>query len=306
MYYIDATTITTANILAGTSLSEDPTTAWASGTFALNDERHVVATHRVYKCAIAGSSTVSPELDPSRWVDMRPTNLWAPFDIYTNTAATDTADITYVIGARFVNSIMLRGVVGKQVTLSIKDAPGGSTIYPAKVFLLQQSSTGYWDYAYGYRQKKISTINIFNLPMRSNAEITITIGAGASETRAIGLINAGKLRALHGTGEAFGGTESGATADPKTYTYRKVNDDGTVTTKLRGSSKDISMNVIMGIAQADQAVQQLEGLLGKPVGVIATMSPGYAGLSGFGFITKGPVTYTNPTASCPINIEGII
>lgn len=305
MYYIDAITTLSAQILAGTTLAEDPTTVWSSGTYAVNDERHVVATHRVYKCAIAGSSTVSPELDPNRWVDMRPTNLWAPFDIYTNTAATATSDITYVLASRFCNTIMLRGLVGKQVDISIKGAPGGTTIYPLTSFLLQQPSSGYWDYAFGDRKKK-NVLNIANLPIRSNAEITITIKASASEIRAVGLINRGKLKALHGNGYDFGGVESGAIADPKTYTYRKVNEDGSVTTKLRGSSKDLALNVVMDGRQADQAVQDLENLLGKPVGVIATLRDGYAGLSAFGFIVKGPVSYKGRTATCPVNVEGTV
>lgn len=305
MYYIDAITTTDAQLLTGTTLTEDPTTAWASGTFAVGDECHVVATHRVYRCAVAGSSTLSPELNPDRWTDMRPTNLWAPFDIYTNTAATDTADFTYVLASRFCDTLMLRGLLGKQFTLSIKDAPGGSTIYPATTFLLKRPATGYWDYAFGQRKKK-TNVNITGLSIRSNAEITITFSATASETRAVGLINRGRLKALHGMGRSVGGTESGATAKPKTYTYRRINDDGTVTTILRGSSKDLSLSVLMESAQADTAVQELEDLLGKPVGVFATLRDGYAGLSAFGFVTTGPVSYKTPLATCQVEIEGII
>lgn len=305
MYYIDAITTTDAMLLAGTTLAEDPTAAWTIGTYAVNDERHVVAMHRVYKCAVAGSSTVSPELDPTRWKDMRPTNKWAPFDIYTNTAAAATVDITYVLATRFCNTIMLRGLVGKQVDISIKDAPGGATIMPLTSYLLQRGASGYWDYAFGDR-KKITALNITGLPIRSNAEVTLTVKASASEPRAVGLINRGKLKALHGTGYNFGGVEYGASANPKTYTYRKVNADGTQTTILRGSSKDLSLSVVMDKAQADQAVQELEGLQGKPLGVIASLVQGYAGLSGFGFITNSPVAYQSGFATCNVSVEGIV
>ena len=303
MYYIDAITTDAAQLLAGTTLAEDPTSAWVSGTYSVGDEVHVVATHRVYKCASAGSSTISPELDTDRWADQRPTNLWAPFDIYTSTAATATVDITYVLSSRFVNAIMLRGLVGKQCVVSIKDAPGGATIYPATTFLLQQPATGYWDYAYGTRKAKPSLI-ITGLPIKSTAEITITVSAESTNPRAIGMLVRGKLRALHGTG--IGGTQKDAQAEPKTYTYRRVNADGTQTTLLRGSSKDLSLNVIMDIAQADQAVQELEQLLSTPVGVIASLSAGYAGLSAFGVITKSPVSYKDGHASCSVVVEGII
>lgn len=303
MYYIDDITTLDAQLLTGTTLAEDPTTAWAGYTAAVGDYRHVVATHRVYKCAVAGVSSISPELAPTVWVDTRPTNKWAPFDVYTNTAATDTTDITYVLGTRFANVILLRGLAGKASTISIKDAPGGATIYPAKTFSIQQSASGYYDYAFGTRKTK-PTLVITGLPIRSNAEITITVSAISTNTRAIGMIVRGKLRALYGTG--IGGAQWDADAAPKTFTYRKTNDDGTVTTLPRGSSKDISFVVMMEIAQADQAVQELERLMARPVAVFATTKAGFAGLSAFGYVTKSPVTYKSGFALCSINVEGNI
>lgn len=306
MYYIDPLTTTDAHLLIGTTLAEDPTSAWASGTFAVGDERHVVATHRVYRCQTAGSSTLSPELDATRWKDMRPTNLWAPFDIYTSTAAVSTsADITYVLASRYVNAIMLRGLEGKSVTISIKDAPGGAVIFPAKTYSLKYAASGYWDYAYGNRRARPS-LNITGLPIRSNAEITITVSATGINRRAIGLIERGKLRALHGTTDQLGGTQKDADAIPKTFTYRKVNPDGTVQWLLRGGSKDLQCEVIMPISQADQAVQVLEGLLGRPLGWIATLVAGHVGLSAFGFATKSPVRYKDGYATCSMYVEGVV
>lgn len=303
MYYIDPLITLDSQLLAGTSLAEDTTPAWVAGTYAIGYLCHVVATHRVYKRAVATASTVSPELDPTGWSDNRPTNKWAPFDIYTSTAAKATVDITYVLASRFVNALMLRGLVGKSVTISIKDAPGGATIFPAKTFALQQAAKGYWDYVFGTRKAKPSLL-ITGLPIKSNAEITITVSAAGVNPRAIGMIIRGKLRALHGTG--YGGVEWEAQAIPKTYTYRKANEDGTLTTEVRGSSKDMSCNVVMDLAQADQAVQELEQLLSRPVGWIATTKAGFAGLTAFGFATKSPVTYKSGQAICPLYVEGIV
>ena len=303
MNYIDPTETISAHLLAGTTLAEDTTAAWSAATYAIGDLRHVVATHRVYACAVAGSSALSPELDPTRWSDKKPTNLWAPFDIYTSTAATATVDITYVMSGRFVNALMLRGLAGKLVTVSIKDSAGGATIYPAKTFSLKHSSTGYWDYAYGSRKANPSLL-ITDLPIRANAEITITVSATSTNTRSIGMIVRGKLRALHGSG--FGGTLQDAQAIPKTYTYRKVNEDGTQTTLVRGSSKDMQCDVVMPLAEADRAVQELELLLSRPVGWIATTKQGFAGLTAFGIATKSTVTYKSGHAVCPLYIEGIV
>ncbi|WP_180125676.1 hypothetical protein [Rhodoferax sp. BLA1] len=235
---------------------------------------------------------------------MRPTNRMAPFDIYTNTAATSTtADITYVLRGRFVNALMLRGLLGKTVTVSIKDAPGGAVIYPAKTFALKQAATGFWDYAFGDRRAR-TVLVLTGLPIRSNAEITITVSATGSNTRAVGLIEIGKLRALHGSKR--GGTKKGASAIPKTYTYRKTQDDGTQVTIVRGSSKDLSLEVFIDLSEADRAVQDLEQLLERPVGVLADLTGKFSGLSAFGFITKGPVVYNAGHAVASIYVEGVV
>ena len=45
MYFIDPRPILESHLLAAPP--EDPTPAWTAGTYAIGDERHVVATHRV-------------------------------------------------------------------------------------------------------------------------------------------------------------------------------------------------------------------------------------------------------------------
>lgn len=310
MYYLDPIDMTAAQLLTGTSLAEDPTPAWAAGTFAVGDERHVPATHRVYRCAVAGASATSPELEPTRWKDVRPTNLWAPFDWYTNTQASSTAaDITYVLGCRYCSGFMLRGLEGGVVEVSVKDAPGGTAIWPpgggVKTYKLKRPATGYWDYAYGKRKPRTSLL-ITGVPIRPNAEVTIKVKASGTNRRALGLIARGALMPVFGSRAAFGGTLEGAEANPKTYTYRKSNDDGTQTTTVRGSATDIKGEVVMEEVYADQAVQDLQDLLSRPVGLVVTTKAGFAGLTGFGFITSAPVRYRKGYATVPINLEGVV
>lgn len=309
MYYIDPIETLESQLLAGTSLAEDPTPAWAAGTYAVGAEVHVVATHRVYRDAAGGASSTSPHLEPARWKDVRPTNLWAPFDQYTNTqASSTTADIVYVLSCRFVSAVMLRGLEGATVAISIKDAPGGAVIYPERVWSLKQPARGYYDYAFGQRKPRPSLV-VTGLPIRSNAEMTIKIRASGTNRRAVGLIARGKLSALRGTRAEhgpFSGTQQGAEAIPKTFTYRRNNDDGTYTTTVRGSSKDLRAEVFIDINQADQAVQELEDLTSRPVGVILSLHPRRAGLNGFGFLTKSSVVYRGAHAVCPIYLEGVV
>ncbi|UCV00301.1 hypothetical protein [Acidovorax radicis] len=306
-YYIDPIVITDAQVLSGTSLAEDPTSAWAAGTFAIGDERHVVSTHRVYRDAVGGASSASPETDPTRWKDMRPTNKWAPFDEYTDTAAeTTAANIVYVLASRFVNSIALYGLDGAGVAVTVKDAPGGTQIYryPASGFSqLKRAAKGYWDYAYGERRKRTSLV-LRDLPIRPNAEITIEVSATGSQRRAVGMIVRGKWRSLVGVG--FGGVLEDAEVNPKTYTYRETQADGRQRLVVRGSSKDLRFSIVMDRENADQAAQAMEDLLSRPVAWVVSTKPGFAGLTAFGIAQRAPIRYRNKLAYIDLSIEGYV
>lgn len=298
-YYIDPLDMTEAQLLAGPA--EDATPAWVSGTYAVGDERHVVATHRVYRCAVAGSRTVSPELDPINWKDMRPTNRWAPFDGYSSTRATATADITYRMASRFCNAVALYGLVGKSVTITVKDATGGAVIYTQTV-ALKYPARGYYDYAYGRRKSRTSLI-FTGLPIRSTAEITITVSASGTDARAIGTISRGKLTALQGR-EGWEGTRTDAEVDPKTYSYYKENEDGTIVTVLRPSAENLTFSIDMSRDFADRCVLELKSVMGRPAPWILSLQPGFGALTAFGFASRSPVRYRNMTASCDITVKG--
>ncbi len=307
-YYIDPVAFTSAQLL-GSTIAEDPTPAWVSGTvYAVGNEVHVPATHRVYRDAAGGASTTSPDQDPLRWKDMRPTNRWAPFDEYTDTAAeSTTADITYVLGSRFVNSLALYGLAGAGVTVTIRDAPGGAIIfrYPegGGAARLKRAAVGYYDYAYGQR-KESTTLLLNNLPIRANAEFTITVSGSAGQRRAIGMIVRGKLRNLIGLG--FGGVHTDAEVTPKTFTSRETQADGRQRVVVRGSSKDLSMSMTIDRQNADAAVLALTDLLSRPVAWFASVKPGFQGLSVFGIAQRSPVRYRNNTATIQLTVEGYI
>lgn len=296
--------ITSAMIGAGATLAEDQTPAWVSGTtYTVGTEVNVVATHRVYRDAVGGVSTVSPNLDDgTRWVDIRPTNRMAPFDIYTSTAATSTTqNIVYPITARFVNAIAIYGIVGANYDITVKDVAGGTVIWQ-RSGTLKRHGKGWYNYLFGARQQ-IRRLVFFNIPIRPAAEITVTISSAGSSQRAIGLIALGKLRPLMGM---VGGTEAGATAEPVSYSYIKTSEDGTTTIVRRHSGTNLKCRVFIEQSQADNAVNILQDVLDIPVAWIATETEGYAGLSTFGIASSTPVQYQTPHAYIDINVRGLI
>ena len=79
MNIIIPTPITADMIGAGTTIAEPSAseTAWAASTaYAVGDVRIRGTTHRKFRCAVAHTSAASPvpEDDPTRWVDIGPTD----------------------------------------------------------------------------------------------------------------------------------------------------------------------------------------------------------------------------------------
>ncbi len=304
MNFIAPITITPTMVTSST-LSEDPTSAWTSATYAVGDERHVVATHRVYRCAVAGSRTISPEIDPTNWVDMRPTNKTAPFDIYTSTKATTTAsDITYTITARFCDALALYGTTGATYAISVKDIAGGTVIYTANGSLKTHAKSWH-GYLFGARTD-VTRLIFKGIPIHPTAEFTVTIAAGSGATRALGMIVLGTYRSLAGAGE-WGGTQYGATAEPVTYSYIQTDEDGTTTIVRRHAATNLNCEVMLPASQADQAVEALQSVLDVPCAWIATDVAGHAGLNTFGLASSSPVSYDSyGAATINLNIKGLI
>lgn len=307
MIYIDPIDMTDAGLLAGTNTAEPGPgeVAWvASGTYAVADRRIRANTHRVYYCVQPHNGrTAPPELDATFWKDVGPTLRWAPFDYYASTVNTSTTgDLNYVISGRYVNAVWLDGLMGASVSISIKNAVGGSVVL-TKTQTLKQGSVGYWDYAYG-KKYFVKRVLFKDLPIYPAAEITITVTASPDATRSIGTIVRGKKTALMAGG--WGGTQWGAKAVPRTFTYRKTNDDGSLQIVLRGSAVDLDCNVMMELAAADQAVDALTRLMSRPVVWFATDLKNFRALNTFGFASKPVISYESGRAEISNYIEGVV
>jgi len=295
--------ITITSAMMSTALAEDPTSAWTSATYAVGDLRHVVATHRVYKCAVAGSRTISPELDPVNWVDMRPTNKTAPFDIYTSTAAASTTSLAYTLTPGYFNAVALYGLTGAQYAVSVKDAPAGSVIYSASGYLYADP-VGWYEYLFN-TPKTTNKLIFSEIPIRPNAEVTVTLTAASGAAVGVGMIVCGDMVSLTGYGE-WGGTQYGASAEPVTYSYIKTEDDGTTTIVRRHAATNLNVTVMMPREEADAVLQSVQNVLDVPVAWIATQATGYAGLTTFG-LGSGKMSYDSfGMATLSINVKGLV
>lgn len=309
MNIIIPTPITAAMIGAGTTIAEPSAseTDWASGVaYAVGDVRIRATTHRKYRCAVAhtSASTPTPENDPTNWVDVGPTDRWAPFDRYTNTRASTVTSMTYVLNPGYVNALALYGLVGAQYSITIKDAPAGATIY-SRTGYLTQDPQGWYEYLF-VAQPAVDKLVLHNLPIRPEAEITTTITAATDQPVGIGMIVVGDFVPLVGDTAEWGGVQYGASAEPVTYSYINTDEFGTTTIVRRHAATNMRCTVMLPRMFADAALQRLQSVLDQPVACIATTSKGYDGLNVFGLISSSPVSYDSfNIASIDINVKGL-
>ena len=277
-------------------------TVWASGTYAIDDERIVISTHRVYSCVQAHTGrAVSPEADSAYWLEKRPTQRYAVFDGYRNTKSLSLTTWTYVLRPGFFNALGFFGLVGGGLNVTVKDAPGGTVAYASSTDLTEPFGGFYELLTRTPRQR--TTVMLRDLPLLPNPELTITITASSGISRGAGMVAIGDLTPLVDE-STWAGVESGAQAKPKTYSYFKNNADGSTEIKRGLSATDISISIAMPPGNADVILATVQEVLDVPCAWI-TDADGFTGLTAFGLGT-GSLTYGADVCKFQIDVKGYI
>jgi hypothetical protein len=185
------TDVTDASLLAH-SVPETDHPAWVAATSYTVGTRVIrTTTHRIYECVIAGVNATVPELAPTRWINVAPTNRWAAFDrkVGSRTTASGTLSMTIAPGTR-VGAVALLDV--QAATANVTMVSSGQTVYNRTV-TLTDTVNPIVDY-YTYWQAEFlskRTLVLQDLPsVYSSAQITITLTGSAIQ---LGSLVMGKL-----------------------------------------------------------------------------------------------------------------
>jgi hypothetical protein len=208
-----------------------------------------------------------------------------------------------VLSPGFFNSAALYGLTGDTLTVTLKDAPGGTTIY-SNTFDLTEPPVGWYEYLFSPR-KVIDRVILKDLPIRPTAELTLTITAGGGADVGVGMINVGDYTSLLGEG-TWGGALPGTSAEPYSNSSIKTNTDGTTEIVRRNNGTNMRAVIAIPRDQADQALFKLQSVLDVPASFIASDAAGFAGLNVFG-ICSASVGYDGFNhASINLNVRGFI
>ena len=290
--------VTDANLTSGATL-EDSSAAWNAATnYAIGDFAHRVATHRRYKCAVAGISATPPESDPVKWVDYAPTNKFAMYDGYVSTRTAQASPLVNVIHAGFFNALAILGIQDATgLLVERRDAPGGPVTF-TYTDSLEGSMPGDWYDFFFMPFRPKTRVLLTNLEPFWDAELTITLtGPGVVQ---VGMVAFGDMKPL-------GLTQRNAKAAFSDYSYIAI-DQVTGENKIKKGSagRDLDLNATVPLDDATGVVDTLEELLGVPAVWVGTDMARFEGLFTFG-LGVGAMDYDNPTeCKLTVNVKGLI
>lgn len=294
-----------ASMVTACSVAEpDATTgeaAWAAATvYAIGDEVVRTTTHRVYAALASGADAGLPEDTPLRWFDTRPSNKYAAWDQYRNTATTSTATLTQTFKPGIITGLQFFGLVGDTIRVVCKNADTLATYYDQTTSLAYYLSGDLmWEFYFGSPRQQ-DGLRISGLyPQNAQVEITITVST-ATATAAVGLISAGSWAAL-------GLPKIGFTAKPVDYSQIKADRYGNVEIIAGLSAKNITGDCVMlNLSDAQAAADVVYRLLGTPCAVVVSDVLGYDYLNAFGLVSADITPAGGNLTNFALNIRGMI
>lgn len=303
---LDPLDISEGEIRAGTTIpavdatlgevAYNPSTPYTGVEVKINHEGSLYSS-------IAQSTGVTPGTDSAKWRRTGPSNRMAPFDDQMSTKAVASGEITYVLRPGFFTGVALYGVDAEEIEITLYDEPGGTVIDYWKQDMYEQA-LGLFEYLY-MPLRAITKFQRKDFELFPSAELRITVRSKDGKRVAIGHLICGFWTALVGSGD-FGGVEYGAAAEIKTYSYIKVNEDGTVTIVPRNTATNITANVFIESEQLNAAFDLLSKVAAKPVAFIASGLPKYDYLNTFGLVSATVSPGTWRTGSISLKVQGFI
>lgn len=294
--------IKTADFVSFTSSVAEPAageSAWNSGTaYVAGDEVILTSTHRRYK-ALQASTNKDPSLITNEgvyWSNISPTNKYGMLDGNTSYPTSATGSITVTVQPGFFNSIIAMGLSAASISVTVKDAPGGTIIFNETKSLEGSEVSDWYEYFFsGF--KPVTDYIASGIEPYSTAEVTIVItGSGTVQC---GILAFGDLRPI-------GLTQYGAKANPRSYSSVKVNTDGTQSIVRRRSGNDMTATCFIDLSEANAVYATLNELMDTPAFWVGTQLSEYNGLRSWG-LGKGTISYDYPSAALvSVDITGLI
>ena len=295
MKVVKPTTLTAA-MLVSTDAAETYS-AWNAATaYVLDDIVLRTTTERLYQRLVAGTTATAPESDTTNWLDIAPSNKWAMFDGEISTVTTKSTSLTVVLKPGYVNSLALFGLVGSNLSVTVRDALAGNIVYTLSQDLDGTIIADWYQYFFE-PVVQLAEVVLTDLPPYGDAHITVVLtGTGTVEC---GIC-------LAGTFYTLGDTQYGASVGIIDYSRKETDAFGVTTFVRRAYSKRMTAKLMLDNVQMNKVQRVLADLRATPCAWIGADDATYAPLQVYGFYKDFSIEVAYPTASyCSLEVEGL-
>lgn len=295
--------VTAAMFAAGTNIPEVDTTttppevAWV-GTSAYTAAARI--THEGWwwaavKDVPANSPAPGSTGGAEFWEkdETKPTNRNSPFDEYLFTKARRVGEVVLQLDVGFCTGIAVDGLEGDELEFTATAGPTGPDLIPPIIKPLWKPSTGLWDYLFGNKQR-LTQFRVDGIPLHPSARYTLKVRRNlVTEEAAVGYMSVGLWAAFNAPDKDQGGTEFGADATPKSFSFQQDRPDGTYIRRRGRKATNVTGTCVIAASEGPRAKKMLEDVLDTPVAVSISDLPSYTYLNTVGFIT-GTVRAAGP------------
>ena len=277
---------------------------WAAGTsYTVGQLVRRDTTHRIYENLIAGVDAVLPEVASvskiPRWLDLKPTNIWAMFDVQVNTSTTAPTPLVVTTATGLTTSFALFNVTNAKTALvEMRNGISGPVVFSKLTTLETVSIDSWFDYFFADFIPQPDLV-VDGLPLFNNAYMTVTITGLPGST-----IGCGNM--VSGVSFDIGATQYGATAGIIDYSRKDTDDFGNVTFTKRAFSKRVSARLIVPNERMNKVQQILASLRATPCAWLGSDVQGFESLSVYGYYKDFSIDVQyHKTSQLSIEIEGL-
>lgn len=299
MKVIKPTTITTA-MLASSTVAEpaagevvwNPATAYALGAVVIR-----TSTHMKYERVVAGTTATPPESDKVAWIEAGPTLRWAMFDRKIGTATTGATAVTVVTRPGSISGLGMLELVGRQVVVTLKDAPDGTTVYSRTINLDGTQITSVYEWFF-LDFEQLSDFVLTDLPQHYAAcELTVTITSTTPVS--VGVLQVGQVMTV-------GRAAMGATVGIIDYSKKEKDRFGNWDVAAGLFSKRGNLQVLTAASEFNKIFRSLAALRATPCIYIGADQAGFEPLIIYGFYKDfSMVVAYSQHHLCNLEIEGL-
>ena len=296
MRLIRPTTLTDAMLTSSTAPETDYP-AWSSATaYAVGARVILTATHRRYE-ALAASTNVSPSTDPTKWLDLGPTNRWAMFDARVGTATSRTGSLQVGLTPGTIDALALIDTEAESATVTL--TVGGVQVYSrSQTFNVGGVAIDNW-FSWFFEPLGQKTSMLFlDVPVYAAGQLSVTL----TRDNPADSVSCGTL--LVGRQLSLGDTEHGADIGIIDYSRKETDQFGVTSVVERAFAKRMTAKVVMPTDAIDDIHRSLAALRATPVLWIGSES--FESLTVYGFYKEFSIDIAYPTVSyCSLTIEGL-